>query len=68
MVNSKMIQMPSYTVEVEGLASDKPSSQIIDSIDADDLVNLIGTSRSAMIKFRRHSDVILSIYLFTYLF
>jgi hypothetical protein len=61
-----MIQMPSYTVEVEGLASEQPSSQIIDSIDADELVNLIGSSRSAMIKFRRHSDVILSIYLLIY--
>ena len=56
-VSSKLIGMPSFAVEVEGHASDQPASLITNSISEDGLVNIIKASRSAIVKFRRHGEV-----------
>lgn len=57
-VVSKVVALPSFAIEVCGFPQTKPSQELVDLSTADNLVKLIGTSRTALLKFRKHSDVL----------
>ena len=56
-VASKLVAFPSYTIEVDGFPPTEPASKLVDAVEADKYAKLIGCSRSAILKFRRHRDI-----------
>lgn len=57
-VVSKVIGLPSYTVEVSGFSPNSPSNDLLSHCSSDGLVTVIDTTRSALLKFRKHSEVL----------
>jgi small subunit ribosomal protein S5 len=56
-VGSKLVAFPSYTVEIDSFSPTEPASKLVDAIEKEKGIQIIGSSRSAILKFRRHRDV-----------
>ena len=57
-VTSKVSVVPAYAVEVSGLGTDTPMDKVLDTLATDGFVSPIGTDRSAILKFRRHLEIV----------
>jgi len=57
-VTSKVSVVPAYAVEVGGLGVESPTDKVLAALATDGLVTPIGTDRSAILKFRRHYEIV----------
>lgn len=51
--------MPGCVVQVVGLSPDRPVSELVDAINNGTMSSIVRADRSALVKFRRHKEVIL---------
>lgn len=58
LTSSSISVLPSYVVEVSGLPVDQPAKVVESTATEDGFVNVLRTSRSAIMKFKRHAEIV----------
>ncbi len=57
-ITSKVSILPAYAVEVGGLGAETTTDAVLNALTGEGLVTPLGTDRSAILKFRRHFEIV----------